>query len=55
MNPALTRKKKTGYAFGILMAGRLLTLYGCDASADAAGKESLVIINNIQLDFCAAL
>ena len=33
--------QKFGAGFGILMAGQLLTLYGYDASADVAGKESL--------------
>jgi len=33
--------QKFGSAFGILMAGQLLTLYGYDTSADIAGKESL--------------
>jgi len=34
--------QKFGSAFGILMAGQLLSLYGYDSSADAAGSESLI-------------
>lgn len=34
--------QKFGSAFGILMAGQLLSLYGYDSSNDAAGKESLI-------------
>lgn len=33
--------QKFGSAFGILMAGQLLTLYGYDASNDVAGNEAL--------------
>ncbi len=33
--------QKFGSAFGILMAGQLLSLYGYDSSADIAGSESL--------------
>ena len=33
--------QKFGSAFGILMAGQLLSFYGYDSSADVAGKESL--------------
>ncbi len=33
--------QKFGSAFGILMAGQLLTLYGYDSSNDVSGKESL--------------
>lgn len=33
--------QKFGSAFGILMAGQLLTLYGYDSSNDISGKESL--------------
>jgi len=34
--------QKFGSAFGILMAGQLLSFYGYDSSADAAGSESLI-------------
>lgn len=33
--------QKFGSAFGILMAGQLLSFYGYDSSADAAGSEAL--------------
>jgi GPH family glycoside/pentoside/hexuronide:cation symporter len=33
--------QKFGSAFGILMAGQLLSAYGYDSSNDVAGKESL--------------
>lgn len=33
--------QKFGSAFGILMAGQLLSFYGYDSSTDVAGKESL--------------
>ncbi|MDE5670293.1 MAG: MFS transporter, partial [Eubacterium sp.] len=33
--------QKFGSAFGILMAGQLLSLYGYDSSADVAGNEAL--------------
>lgn len=36
--------QKFGSAFGILMAGQLLTLYGYDSSKDIAGKESLFTV-----------
>ena len=35
--------QKFGSAFGILMAGQLLSLYGYDSSQDIAGKESLMV------------
>lgn len=35
--------QKFGSAFGILMAGQLLSLYGYDSSKDVAGKESLMV------------
>lgn len=35
--------QKFGSAFGILMAGQLLSAYGYDSSMDTAGKESLII------------
>lgn len=34
--------QKFGSAFGILMAGQLLSAYGYDASQDTAGQESLI-------------
>lgn len=34
--------QKFGSAFGILMAGQFLSLYGYDSSKDVAGKESLI-------------
>lgn len=34
--------QKFGSAFGILMAGQLLTFYGYDSSADIAGNEDLI-------------
>lgn len=34
--------QKFGSAFGILMAGQLLSAYGYDSSKDIAGKESLI-------------
>ena len=34
--------QKFGSAFGILMAGQLLSAYGYDSSADVAGKETLI-------------
>lgn len=34
--------QKFGSAFGILMAGQLLSAYGYDSSKDVAGKESLI-------------
>lgn len=34
--------QKFGSAFGILMAGQLLSLYGYDSSADVAGSEALI-------------
>lgn len=36
--------QKFGSAFGILMAGQLLSAYGYDASKDTAGKESLITV-----------
>lgn len=36
--------QKFGSAFGILMAGQLLSAYGYDASNDIAGKESLITV-----------
>lgn len=47
--------QKFGSAFGILIAGQLLSAYGYDSSADVAGKEALIqpvtdpkIINGIE-------
>lgn len=34
--------QKFGSAFGILVAGQLLSMYGYDSSADAAGSEALI-------------
>lgn len=39
--PQLTQK--FGSAFGILMAGQFLSIYGYDSSKDVAGKESLMV------------
>ncbi|MDE6413527.1 MAG: MFS transporter, partial [Eubacterium sp.] len=36
--------QKFGSAFGILMAGQLLSLYGYDSSADVAGNEALFTV-----------
>ena len=36
--------QKFGSAFGILMAGQLLSAYGYDSSKDTAGKESLIAV-----------
>jgi GPH family glycoside/pentoside/hexuronide:cation symporter len=36
--------QKFGSAFGILMAGQLLSAYGYDSSKDTAGKESLITV-----------
>ena len=36
--------QKFGSAFGILMAGQLLSFYGYDSSADVAGKEALFTV-----------
>ena len=36
--------QKFGSAFGILMAGQLLSLYGYDSSADVAGNEALFAV-----------
>lgn len=36
--------QKFGSAFGILIAGQLLSAYGYDASQDVAGKESLITV-----------
>lgn len=36
--------QKFGSAFGILLAGQLLSTYGYDASKDTAGKESLITV-----------
>jgi len=36
--------QKFGSAFGILMAGQLLSVYGYDSSKDTAGKESLITV-----------
>ncbi|MDD6728062.1 MAG: MFS transporter [Eubacteriales bacterium] len=36
--------QKFGSAFGILMAGQLLSAYGYDSSKDVAGKESLITV-----------
>lgn len=35
--------QKFGSAFGILIAGQLLSFYGYDSSADVAGKENLIV------------
>ena len=35
--------QKFGSAFGILLAGQFLSLYGYDSSQDIAGKESLMV------------
>lgn len=35
--------QKFGSAFGILLAGQLLSAYGYDSSQDTAGKESLIV------------
>lgn len=35
--------QKFGSAFGILLAGQLLSAYGYDSSKDTAGKESLIV------------
>lgn len=47
--------QKFGSAFGILVAGQLLSAYGYDSSADVAGKETLIqrvtdpkIVNGIE-------
>lgn len=47
--------QKFGSAFGILIAGQLLSIYGYDSSSDVAGKEALIervtdpkIINGIE-------
>ncbi|MCH5320319.1 MAG: MFS transporter [Eubacterium sp.] len=36
--------QKFGSAFGILLAGQLLSAYGYDSSKDTAGKESLITV-----------
>lgn len=36
--------QKFGSAFGILMAGQLLSFYGYDSSADVAGNEALFAV-----------